>query len=142
MNFLIQNRKNLNDWLSQNTRGKCLTSGSLDNIVKKFSCNEFLTNTPQNQNVNIYRPRTKYKGKVLFSQVSVCPRGEGGLYPPEVDTPVAELGVPLDKVGNPIHPSKDLLHGGRYASCVHAGGLSCADFFFFCCATRNELVQP
>ena len=40
-------------------------------------------------------------GKVLFSHVSV----RLSVCPP---------------------PPRDLLHGGRYASCVHAGGLSCS----------------
>ena len=29
----------------------------------------------------------------------------------------------------PPSQAKDLLHGGRYASCVHAGGLSCIHKF-------------
>ena len=29
------------------------------------------------------------------------------------------------------HPHPDWLHGGRYVSCVHAGGLSCYLFFTF-----------
>ena len=31
----------------------------------------------------------------------------------------------------PNHPAKDLLHGRRYTSCVHAGGLSCVIVIFF-----------
>ena len=34
--------------------------------------------------------------------------------------------------------SDHLLRGGRYASCVHAGGLSCLSLFFFCFSFRKR----
>ena len=40
---------------------------------------------------------------------------------PKVDTPLDSL----PSQGRYLTLAKDLLHGGRYASCVHAGGLSC-----------------
>ena len=74
--------------------------------------------------------------------------GQGGTYlsylgwwmggnPPPPSQPGQDRGYP--KVGTPPRPGQnrgvpqgryplleDLLHGGRYASCVHAGGLSCS----------------
>ena len=97
------------------------------------------------------------RGKVLFSQVSVCPhlggylpsgvRGvptfpglEGGTYLPRSGQggylPSQVWGVPTwvppHQVRYPPPPEQHgvhLLRGGRYASCVHAGGLSCFHWF-------------
>ena len=67
--------------------------------------------------------------------------GQDGGYP-KVGFPLAKVGTPqsgLDegypKVGTPL--LEDLVHGGRYASCVHAGGPSCFFcYFYFCTKTR------
>ena len=98
--------------------------------------------------------RIRRMGKVLFSQVCVCPHQGWGLphlHPiilPLVTCPFQEVplwlvtgpflggypspsrGIPWPGLGYPPPPkteqqSEHLLHGGRYASCVHAGGLSC-----------------
>ena len=112
-------------------------------------------------------------GKVLISQVFVCPQGEGiprygvltpprsardgvpqarsGRYP-RVSPPSAKDGVsrrsgqdrntpgylaPLARDGVPLplprprtgQQSEHSMRDGRYASCVHAGGLSCCTKF-------------
>ena len=55
----------------------------------------------------------------------------GGVPPPDLG-----WGIPPDLgPGTPPKPdqhSEHLLRGGRYASCVHAGGLSCFLFFLTC----------
>ena len=56
------------------------------------------------------------------TEVRVPPRGGGGT---EVRVPPPGGGV--TRVGQQKQYS---LHGGRYASCVHAGGLSCLDWFY------------
>ena len=48
--------------------------------------------------------------------------------------PSQRMGVGVPKVSKggdppPTHPPQHLLCSGRYASCVHAGGLSCLDKF-------------
>ena len=62
---------------------------------------------------------------VLPSQVGVLPSQVRGYYLPRWGTPSPDRsqarGYPL-----PEQHSVYLLRGGRYASCVHAGGLSCA----------------
>ena len=99
----------------------------------------------------ITAPLSEGMGKVLFSQVSVCLHFVGGAwlwgtypswgggtylgqgsYPP----PIQGRNPLLSRAGtSPPHPpphspetdqhTEYLLHGKRYASCVHARGLSC-----------------
>ena len=78
------------------------------------------------------------------TQGTPWPDLDGGGYPiPGVGgTPTLGWGVPqpgLDSgggyLGYPLthqteQHSEHLLRGGRYASCVHAGGLSCSSFYF------------
>ena len=63
-----------------------------------------------------------WMGKVMFSQVYVCPQGGG--------VPKTRTGVPLSRPGleYPALPqarTRTVVRHERYASCVHAGGLSC-----------------
>ena len=60
---------------------------------------------------NFYRPHTKYEGRYCFHRCLFTFRGGG------VPHSRSRWGVP--------HP-RSRLRGGRYASCVHAGGLSCS----------------
>ena len=57
--------------------------------------------------IRYYRSRTKYDGKVIFS-VCLFTRGGGG----------------RDERGGVIPQTRTGVRCGRYASCVHAGGLS------------------
>ena len=80
--------------------------------------------------------------EVTVSQVSICSFNSGGGgtclgqrgYLPWLGGTYLHCGVPTLAGGGGEEytpwlgwatPSKDLLHGRRYASCVHAGGLSC-----------------
>ena len=98
--------------------------------------------------LHFYRPHSEGMGKVLFSQVSVCPHSGdtsinliwgGGGCPIQPGINGGDLhqvgwGYPLSGWTG-VHPtfprpetqqhSEYLLHRGRYASCVHTGGLSC-----------------
>ena len=72
--------------------------------------------------------RIRSMGKVLFSQVCVCPHSGGGSssqdnlgYLP----PPARTGLGYPPPPQTEQQSEHLLHGGRYASCVQVGGLSC-----------------
>ena len=53
--------------------------------------------------------------KVLFSQVSVCPQEERRISPERTGLPLPSL----------LARARTVVRRGRYASCVHAGGLSC-----------------
>ena len=78
-------------------------------------------------------------GGVLQGRYPPARSGQGGT--PKVATPPPPSqvrmggGTPLVKVGTPQH----LLHGGRYASCVHAGGLSRS--FGFASSGLNSTVS-
>ena len=102
---------------------------------------------------DIYRPHPKDEGGNIFSLSTLArggdpiPRsGQGRVPPSQVRMgsphPPPHLGgvpgqdwgrtVPWDWMGLPPPPGREteqhsehLLHSGRYASCVHAGGLSC-----------------
>ena len=79
-------------------------------------------------NIN-YRPRTEYDGKVMFWHVSVClSTGGGGQSADSARGGVSQRGgggqVQPGWGGQPARGGVSL-YGGRYASCVHAGGLSC-----------------
>ena len=109
--------------------------------------------------VKLLPPAYVVRGKVLFSQVSVCPHLGGGTHPADgggtpfpgldggypiqltgprprwgVPHPRSSGGVPPQQGVNPPPPpdqhSVYLLCGRRYASCVHAGGLSCLNIGF------------
>ena len=58
----------------------------------------------------------------MFSQASVCSHGGGGVTPASVGT-----SPPPSRTDQ---HSEHLLRDGRYASCVHAGGLSCLSRIF------------
>ena len=51
------------------------------------------------------------------------PQTWDGVPPPTWDGPPPDLGRGTSPP--PLHHSEHLIRGGRYASCVHAGGLSC-----------------
>ena len=100
-----------------------------------------------------YRPRTKYEGRYCFHRyLSVHISGGGGYHIPDPGSGVPQVqvgGVPYPGGGGGITPSQawvppsphpgldrvppirrqqhgeHLVRSGRYASCVHAGGLSC-----------------
>ena len=90
---------------------------------------------------NIYRPHSGGMGKAMFWQASVCLfMGEGvptlnrGYIPwPGGGTYLGQWHLPWSKIGLPPQEieqhSEYLLRGGRYASCIHAGGLSCLWIF-------------
>ena len=54
--------------------------------------------------------------------------------------PSRDSGIPF-KVPTALPPAKDLLHDGRYASCVHVGVLSCSIFFSLSAFTFLVLFQ-
>ena len=63
------------------------------------------------------------QGKYPPSRVGTPP-------PPRVRNPLSKVGIPHPKRETEQH-SEYLLQGRRYASCVHAGGLSCNGKIFF-----------
>ena len=69
-----------------------------------------------------------YPGQVLMVGGVPRPGLDGGGVPRVPPQPGLDGGgVPPhhDWMGYPPHHSEHWLRGGRYASCVHAGGLSC-----------------
>ena len=74
-------------------------------------------------------------GKKNFCQGPPCPPPvKGKIFDTRFDLIHVQTGKKIFVEGPP-HPqnSKKLLwlHSGRYASCIHAGGLSCSNFVYF-----------
>ena len=91
---------------------------------------EYLVTCPGS---DYYRLHSKEMGKVLLSQVSVSSHFGRGGYPILPDRgrgyPILPGGYPHPRSGQGWCPQSEqhsmyLLRGGRYASCIHAGGLS------------------
>ena len=77
-----------------------------------------------------YCPHTKYDARLCFQFVCLYTGGGGGTpdqgrYTPP--SPLVRTRVPSASSPTPHRA----VRRGRYASCVHAGGLSCL-FFYFC----------
>ena len=66
--------------------------------------------------------------------------GPGMGYPLDLEKgtpPDLGWGTPRPEMGYPPQHSEHLIRGGRYASCVHAGGLSCLWKIFFLWKSTN-----
>ena len=104
---------------------------------KVFSrCHQNFLSKPQLKCLIFITARIRRMGKALFSQVSVCPQGDGTSVPGSFLSLWCQVlwrgrGIPR-RPGLGYTPSETEqqseylldLRGGKYASCGHAGGLS------------------